>query len=179
MEDIFGRVVVHIPARQQVRLEGELSGVFDERLERLALGVRDLGPIGRARVLWILDRHRDFQDAALLGLLCQRLCRRSEAEHAIGHRGGSAEHACHSQEFAAIDFTGFDGLGHLADVVRDAIPVTPVKFHDELPLLAFRRLQFRIRPAMSKMRQTGTQTEMCNFEGEPVRANATNLTQNC
>ena len=70
---VFGGVVVHIPALEQVGLEGELRGVLDQRLERLALGVRDLRPVGRARILGILDRHRDLQHAALLGLLRQRL----------------------------------------------------------------------------------------------------------
>ncbi len=179
MQRVFGGVVVNVPALEQVGLEGVVLGVFHQRLERLALGVGDLGPVGGARVLGVLAPHRDLQHAALLGLL--RLCRRrrGQAEHAVGHRGRSAEHTCHGEEFATVHRPRLGALGHRADVIRNAIPITPVECHDELPLLAFCRLQFRIQSALSKQTGTGTLWGMCNFEGESVCANATNLAQNC
>jgi hypothetical protein len=50
VEDIFGRVLVDLPALEQIALEGEIAGVFDQRLEHLALDVGDLRPVGRARI---------------------------------------------------------------------------------------------------------------------------------
>ena len=98
----------------------------------------------------ILDRHGDLQHAALLGLLGQRLGRRGEADHAIGHRGRCAEGAGQRQKFAAVHLARLGALGHFPDVIRNTIPVALVECHDELPLLAFCRLQFRIQSAMSK-----------------------------
>ncbi len=77
MERVFGGVLVHVPLLEERGFEGEVAGVFHQRLEELAGHVRHLRPVVRARILLLLDEHRNADHAALLGLLRQRLGRRA------------------------------------------------------------------------------------------------------
>ena len=131
MQHVFGGVVIHFPGFDEVGPERVFVGVLDQRLERLALGIGDFRPVGFARVLGILDPHGDLEDAALLGLVGgERRRRHGEAEHSVGHRGGSAEHAGQRQEFATVDLSCLGLFGRLDDVIGNPIAVTPVECHD-------------------------------------------------
>lgn len=128
----------------------------------LALGVGDLGPVCGARILRILDRHGDLDDAAFLGsLLRDGSRRRGKPDHTVSHRRRGAEHASHRKKFAAIYAARLHAFRHLDDVIRNAIPITLVERHRKLPLLAFCRLSFRIRPTMSKKGRVGNPAAEC------------------
>ncbi len=97
MQDVFGGVVVDVPAFKKHRLEGEVLGVFHKGLEHLPGNIAHLAPVEGARVLHVLDQHRDLEHAARLGLLGLRRNRSSEPDHAVGPRHGQTECAGDSE----------------------------------------------------------------------------------
>ena len=151
MKRIFGGVVIDFPAFEQAGSKVKFARVFDQRLEELARDIRHFRPVVGARVLLILDELPNPDHAALLGLLGERLGRRGKPDHAIGHRGRSAENAGERQKLAAV---------HLARPWRsrpcpgcgpEHDPHCSCRMSSQTPIvLAFRRLPFRIPPALSK-----------------------------
>ena len=106
VQRIFGRVLVHFPALEQHRLEGEFTRVLHQRLEELPGDVGHFRPVVGAGVLLVLDEHADLQHAALLGRLRERAARRREADHAVGRRGRGAENARQREEFTTVHLAG-------------------------------------------------------------------------
>ena len=72
MEDIFGGIVIDLPAFQQDRFKREFVCVANQRLEPAARDVRKFHPVIGTWVFLRLDGHRHAQDPTLPWLIGAR-----------------------------------------------------------------------------------------------------------
>ena len=145
VQDVFGRVGVDVPFLEQRRLEGEFTGVGDERVEELPRDIAHFRPVVGARVLLVLDEHADAESTALLRGVGERPRRDGKAEHAVGRNGRGAEDGRERQELAAVDRAFFRVGGPAFEAFAPKLVLERVSDHDVLPVICSNRRAPRAR----------------------------------
>ncbi len=103
VQDVFGGVVVDLPALEQPGLEGEVGRVADQRLAEGPGLVAFLRPVEDPRVVHAHGLLGDPDRTAGHRLLSRRPLRDREAEHAVGGCGGRTQSRGRGEELAPVE----------------------------------------------------------------------------